>query len=121
MSEPPKGRVVGRVAVTRLCGCKQEFEQLAGDRFSEQRLAKFRKSRCPVCAAKYAEEQKKLALPKAEAYKNLPAGTVISLVMRSDGQWVGRLSADGRVAETRGQGLESTLLTIARQWLAGRK
>lgn len=118
MGLPPKGRVVGRVAVKRLCGCEGEFEQLSGDRFAQQRLDKFKNSRCPACAAKREEEQRRLLVPKAEAYAALPAGTQVALEAGADGTWSARLTAAGRTAEAAGHGPEAALLAAARIWRA---
>jgi hypothetical protein len=111
--------VVGRVAVKRLCGCEGEFEQLSGDRFAQQRLDKFKNSRCPVCAAKRAEEQQRLLVPKAEAYAALPPETQVALVSAPDGSWSARLTASGRTVEASGHGPEAALLAVARLWLVG--
>jgi hypothetical protein len=119
MSLPPKSKVVGRVTVKRLCGCEGEFEQLEGDRFGRQRLEKFRQSRCPACAAKRAEEQRKLSLPKGEAYAALPVGAHVVLAFASEGNWVARLTAGGRSVEGSGPGPEAALLAVARLWAAG--
>ena len=64
MSEP-SGEIVARPMVARSCGCMQEFQHYAVDRYRAQRLAKFQKTRCPTCVAKLVEEQRVAAtLPK---------------------------------------------------------
>src|SRR6516165_7347176 len=101
MGLPPKGEIVARPMVARACGCVQEFQHYAVDKYRAQRLAKFQKTRCPACVAKLAEQQRLAApLPKSEALKLLPAGTQVSLTIRPDGAWAGTLTADGISVET---------------------
>lgn len=118
MPLPPKKRVVGRVVVTRLCGCQQEYEHLANDRFGDQKLEKFKKSRCPACAAKFVEEQQRLNLPKAEAFRRLPQGTEVNMVFGADGQWAATLKAEDRSVQGKGVTPEAALLAVARLWAA---
>ena len=56
----PSGEVVARPLVTRACGCQREFQHFAKDRYREQRLAKFQKTRCEVCVAKMNETRRPL-------------------------------------------------------------
>ena len=75
MGLPPKGEIIARPMMPRACGCIQEFQYYAVDKYRAQRLAKFQQSRCPACVAKLVEEQRKAApLPKGEALKQLPPG-----------------------------------------------
>ena len=58
--------------VARACGCLQEFQHYAVDKFRAQRQAKFQKTRCAACVAKLVEEERRAAeaLPKkGEAIK----------------------------------------------------
>lgn len=120
----PSGKIVARPMVVRACGHQQEFQQYAVDRFRAQRLAKLQKTRCPECAAKLVEEQKRAAeaLPsKGEAFKSLPPGTAIAMTRKPDGCWAGTLSAEGtsvELAGTAGAGPQSVLVTLARLWAA---
>ena len=41
MGLPPKGEIVARPMVVRACGCLQEFQHYAVDKYRAQRLAKF--------------------------------------------------------------------------------
>src|ERR1700719_1135012 len=96
MGLPPTGEIVARPMVVRACGCLQEFQHYAVDKYRAQRLAKFQQSRCPACVAKLVEEQRRNApLPKAEALKQLPPGTQVALTLRPDGAWAGSLAAEG--------------------------
>ncbi len=119
MSLPPKSKVIGVKVVKRLCGCDGEFEELAGDRFSAQRLAKFKESRCPTCAARRAEEQAKLMIPKGEAYAALPVGTQVALVCEAEGAWAAKLTAADRTVEARSTNPQAAMLAAARLWGAG--
>src|SRR5882757_6628591 len=104
MGLPPKGEIIARPMVVRACGCLQEFQHYAVDKYRAQRLAKFQRSRCPACVAKLVEEQRRAApLPKGEALKLLPPGTQVSLAIRPDGSWAGKLSAGGTAVETTGE------------------
>ncbi len=122
MGLPPKGEITARVMVARACGCLCEFQHYAVDKYRAQRLAKFQQSRCPACVAKLVEEQRQAApLPKAEAIKLLPPGTQVSLGIRPDGSWAGKLAAGGRVVETtgtNGAGPQAVVGELARLWLA---
>src|SRR3954470_22493436 len=101
MGLPPTGEIVARPMLVRACGCVQEFQHYAVDKYRAQRQAKFQKTRCPACVAKLVEEQRLAAtLPKkGEAFGRLPLGTQIALTRKPDGTWVGTLTADGRTVE----------------------
>ncbi|MFO0825458.1 MAG: hypothetical protein U0792_20450 [Gemmataceae bacterium] len=118
----PSGEIVARPMLARACGCLQEFQHYAVDRYREQRRAKFQKTRCPACVAKLVEEQRRAAtLPKkGEAFKALPKGTQISMVRRADGTWSGTLTADGTTVEAVGEGASGLTLALARCWLLAR-
>jgi len=122
MGLPPKGEIVARPMVARACGCVQEFQHYAVDKYRAQRLAKFQKTRCPACAAKLAEEQRQAApLPKGEALRQLPHGTLVSLTIQPDGSWAGTLAAGGVSVETAamaGAGPLAIVVALARLWLA---
>jgi hypothetical protein len=122
MGLPPKGEIVARPMVVRACGCLQEFQHYAVDKYRAQRLAKFQQSRCPACVAKLMEEQRKAApLPKGEAIKRLPIGTKMALVSESDGTWSGKLVAEGTSVETTGPagaGPQAVVVALARLWLS---
>ena len=117
----PTGSVVGKTTVVRACGCSQEFQHFAKDRFLEQRLTKLRKTRCANCAAKYNAEQQRLAATvpkKGEAIRSLPAGAKLSLTRAADGTWAGTLAAAGRTVDATGEGPSGLTITLARLWLA---
>jgi hypothetical protein len=120
MGLPSRGKVVARPLVARACGCVQEFEQYAADKYHAARLAKFQQTRCPACVARTVEEQRRATqLPKGEAMKRLPAGTQVSLTLRPDGSWAGTLSAEGREVETSGAagaGPQAVVVALARLW-----
>src|SRR5438067_924403 len=122
MGLPPTGEIVARPMVMRACGCLKEFQHYAVDKYRAQRLAKFQQSRCPECVAKLVEEQRRAApLPKGEALKLLPSGTVVSLTVRPDGGWNGTLSAGGTKVETAGAaeaGPQAAVVALARLWIA---
>ncbi len=124
MGLPPTGEIVARPMVVRACGCLQEFQHYAVDKYRAQRLAKFQGSRCPACVAKLAEEQRRAAPPpKGEALKSLPPGTQASLTLQADGAWAGTLSAGGVTVETvgtGGAGPQAVVVALARLWLAAR-
>src|SRR5271168_5035562 len=104
MGLPPTGEIIARPMVRRACGCEQEFQHYAVDKYRAQRLAKFQGSRCPACVAKLVEEQRLAApLPKGEALKLLPPGTQVTMTIRPDGSWAGKLSAAGTTVETAGE------------------
>src|SRR5258708_1910345 len=125
MGLPPTGEIVARPMVARACGCIKEFQHYKVDKYRAQRLAKFQKSRCPDCVAKLVEEQRKAApLPKAEALKELPVGTQVSLTLGADGSWVGTLAASGtkvEIAEVGAGGPQSVVGTLAQLWIATRQ
>src|SRR5262245_61118877 len=90
----PTGEIVARPMVARACGCLKEFQHYAVDRYRAQRLAKFQKTRCPECVAKYEEEQRQAAaaLPnKGEMFHLLPANAQFVMNKRPDGKWSGKL------------------------------
>jgi hypothetical protein len=120
----PSGKIVGRPMVARACGHQQEFQHYEVDKYRAQRLAKFQRTRCPECAAKLAEDQRKAAqaLPnKGEALKLLPPGTQITLSRLSDGSWAGTLTADATSVKTsgvEGAGPQSVVVALAKLWAA---
>jgi hypothetical protein len=121
MGLPPTGKIVARPMVVRACGCEQEFQHFAVDKYRAQRLAKFQRTRCPACVAKLIEEQQKACpVPKAEAVKLLPPDTRVSLVRRPDGSWAGTLEADGTKVEAAGEraaGPQAVLGVLAQLWV----
>src|SRR5215218_7199887 len=118
MGVPPSGEVVARPMVARACGCLQEFQHYAVDRYRAQRLAKFQKTRCPACVAKLVEEQRVAStLPKkAEAFMALPTGTEVTLTRKPDGSWAGVMVADGKRVEATGVGPQGVTVALARLW-----
>ena len=117
----PTSEIVGRPMMARACGCLQEFQQYAVDKYRAQRLAKFQKTRCAACVEKLNEEQKQAAaaLPsKGEALQLLPTGTEVSMTRRPDGSWSGTLTAGGTTIEAIGDGPQGVVVTLARQWVA---
>ena len=122
MGLPPKGEIVARPMVARACGCLQEFQHYAVDKYRAQRLAKFQQTRCPACVAKLVEEQKQTApLPKGEALKKLPPGTQLALALRPDASWAGTLTAQGRAVESvgpAGASPQALVVALARLWLS---
>jgi hypothetical protein len=117
----PSGEIVARPLIKRGCGCIQEFQFYAVDRYRAQRMAKFQQTRCPACVAKLQEERRQLCLPpKGEAFKMLPHGTVVSLTLRPNGAWTGTLTADGTSVETTeaSAGPQAIVLTLTRLWIA---
>ena len=117
----PTSEIVGRPMMARACGCMQEFQIYAVDKYRAQRLAKFQKTRCSACVAKLNEEQQRLAaaLPtKGEALQLLPTGSQISLTRRPDGTWAGSLTAAGTKVETAGDGMQGVAVALARLWVA---
>ena len=123
MGLPPRGEIVARPMVARVCGCLQAFQHCAVDKYREQRLAKFQRTRCPTCVAKLVEEQRRAAPPKGEAFKLLPAGAQVSLTLRPNGSWAGTLAAGGTTVEAAGAagaGPQAVVVALARLWLAAR-
>ncbi len=119
----PSGKIVARPMVARACGCMQEFQHYQVDKYRAQRLAKFQRTRCAVCAAKLVQEQQRLAaaLPKkGEALQSLPPETQIALTRNLDGTWTGKLSAGGTKVEAVGDGPQGLTVTLARLWLGAR-
>lgn len=118
----PSGEIVARPMIARACGCIQEFQHYAVDKYREQRKAKFQKTRCPTCVAKLVEEQRKAAtLPKkGEAFKAIPTGTQISMTRKADGTWSGTLTGDGTKVDAVGEGPQGLALALARFWLLAR-
>ena len=126
MGLPPTGEIVARPMVARACGCVQEFQHYAVDKYRAQRLAKFQGSRCPACVAKLQEEQRRAsaALPKkGEVLRLLPPGTQVSLTLRPDRRWAGTLSAEGKAVEATGEpgaGPQAVVVALARLWASGK-
>ena len=118
MGVPPSGEIVARPMLVRACGCVQEFQHYAVDKYRAQRQAKFQKTRCPACVAKLVEEQRVAStLPKkAEAFMALPAGTEIALSRRPDGSWAGVLTAGTAKVEATGVGPQGVTVALARLW-----
>jgi hypothetical protein len=119
----PSGEIIARPMVARACGCLQEFQHFAVDKYRAQRLAKFQKTRCSNCVAKLNEEQKKAAasLPKkGEALQLLPIGTKVSMLRRPDGAWAGTLTAEGTTVEAVADGPQGLSVSLARQWVSQR-
>src|SRR5262245_43900328 len=119
MSLPPKSKVVGGRKVTRRCGGGGGLGQLEGAGLGGRGRRRLRRSRCPAGAARRAEGQRKLSLPKGEAYAALPVGAQVTLAFASEGNWVAKLTAGGRSVERAGSGPEAALLAVARLWAAG--
>lgn len=120
----PSGDIIARPMVARACGCLQEFQHFAVDKYRAQRLAKFQKTRCSACVTKLNEEQKKAAaaLPKkGEAFQLLPTGSKVSMTRRPDGTWSGSLIADGITVEAIADGPQGLSVSLARQWVASRR
>ena len=118
----PSGKIVARPMVTRSCGHQQEFQHYEVDKYRPQRLAKFQKTRCADCVAKLNEEQQRAApLPKAEALKLLPPGTQVTLTLRPDGSWTGRLTVGGTQVEAAGvvgAGPQAVVGALAQLWVS---
>ena len=121
MGLPPKGEIVARPMIARACGCVKEFQHYAVDKYRAQRLAKFQQSRCPECVAKLVEEQRRgLRCRRPRRFKQLPAGTQVSLTLQSEGVWSGKLSADGTAVDMTGgvgAGPAAVVVAPARLWL----
>lgn len=116
----PSGPVVSRPMLKRACGCEQEFQFYAVDRYRAERMAKFQQTRCPACVAKLEEERRLVGLPKkGEAFKSLPAGAAVSLQLQPNGEWSGKLTAGGQSVEAveATAGPQSLILTLTRLWL----
>ncbi len=118
MGLPPTGEIVARPMLARACGCVQEFQYYAVDKYRAQRQAKFQSTRCPACVAKLAEAQR--LPPKGEALKQLPPGTRVSLTLEPGGVWAGKLDAGGKTVEYAGAenaGPQAVVVALARAWL----
>src|SRR5262245_30400702 len=116
----PSGKIVARPLVARACGHEQEFQHYEVDKYRPQRLAKFQATRCATCVAQLHDERR-AAVPKAEALKRLPPGALVTLVMQPDGSWAGTLAAGGTQTETvgaTGEGPQSVAGTLAQFWLS---
>ena len=119
----PTGKIIARPMVARACGCLQEFQHFAVDKYRPQRLAKFQKTRCAECVAKLVEEERRAAeaLPKkGEAIKSLPRGTQIILTLGPDGTWAGTLTAEGTTIKATAGGPQGVTVALARLWLRDR-
>src|SRR5262245_16716695 len=116
MATPPSGEIIARPMLVRACGCTQEFQHYAVDKYRAQRQAKFQKTRCPACVAKLVEQQRLAStLPKkGEAFKQLPLGTKVTLTRRPDGIWAGTLAAEGTTVEATGDGPQGVTVALAR-------
>jgi hypothetical protein len=71
----PTGEIIARPTIARACGCLQEFQHYAVDKYRAQRRAKFQKTRCAACVAKLVQAERLAAeaIPKkAEALGALP-------------------------------------------------
>ncbi len=116
----PTGKIVARPMVKRACGHEQEFQYFEVDKYRQQRLAAFQKSRCAACVAKLNEEQKKAAdsMPsRGEVFQLLPVGARITMALENDGLWKGALEAGGvKVEEDCKDGPRGLVLRLARKW-----
>jgi hypothetical protein len=122
MGLPPTGKIIARPMMARACGCMQEFQHYAVDKYRAQRLAKFQQTRCPACVAKLVEEQQRVAPPsKAETLKLIPPGTQVALTLQPDGTWLGTLTAAGTAVEMAGDigaGPQAIVIALARLWIS---
>jgi hypothetical protein len=119
----PSGEVVARPLVARACGCLREFQHFAKDKYREQRLALFQKTRCEVCVAKLNEEQKRAAaaLPKVgKVFQSLPAEAQVAMSKRADGAWAGTLTASGTTVEGAAGGPQELTVLLGRLWATAR-
>ena len=117
----PTGEIIARPMVARACGCMNEFQHYAVDKYRNQRLAKFQSTRCAACVAKSEEEIRKAAaaLPgKGEAIQALPIGSKIALARQADGKWTGTLTADGITVEAVADWPQGIAGMLARLWAA---
>src|SRR5262245_54097664 len=118
----PSGKIVARPMVTRSCGHQQEFQHYEVDKYRLQRLAKFQTTRCADCVAKLNEEQRRAApRRKAEALKLRRPGTQVTLTLRPDGSWTGRLTVGGTQVETvgvMGAGPQAVVGALAQLWVS---
>jgi hypothetical protein len=117
----PSGEIIARPMVARACGCLQEFQHYAVDKYRAQRLAKFQKTRCATCVAKLNEEQRlaAAALPKkGEAFQQLPAGAQMTMTRRADGNWDGSLTASGKTVQAVADGPQGLSVSLARLWVS---
>src|SRR5256885_6288154 len=115
----PSGEIVARPLVARACGCLREFQEFAKDRYREQRLARFRQTRCEVCVAKLNAEQQRAAaaLPKVgKVFQSLPPGAKVSMTRGPDGTWAGSLDAGGTAVEGVAGGPQELTVLLARLW-----
>jgi hypothetical protein len=118
----PSGEVVARPLVARACGCQREFQHFAKDRYREQRLAHFQKTRCEDCVAKMNEDQKRAAAsgPKVgSVFRSLPTGARFEMIRRADGAWAGTLAAGGTAVEGAAGGPQELTNLLARLWATG--
>jgi hypothetical protein len=119
----PTGEIVAKPLVARACGCLREFQHFAKDKYREQRLALFQKTRCEVCVSKLNEEQKRAAaaLPKVgTVFRSLPAGTQLTMTRRADGAWAGTLAAGASSVEGAAGGPQELTALLARLWAEAR-
>ena len=119
----PSGEIVARPMVIRACGCEQEFQHYAVDKYRAQRLAKFQKTRCSTCVAKLNEQQRlaAAALPtKGEAFQQLPTGSQLTMTRKPDGNWIGTLAGGGTTVEAVADGPQGLTVALARLWVAAR-
>jgi hypothetical protein len=119
----PTGKIVARPMIARACGCLQEFQHYAVDKYRAQRQAKFQKTRCAACVEKLNAEQKRAAeaIPKkGEALQALPRGTQIAMARGPDGIWTGTLTADGTKVQATADGPQGLSVMLAREWLTAR-
>lgn len=117
----PTGEIIARPMVARACGCLNEFQHYAVDKYRNQRLAKFKSTRCAACVAKSEAEIRKAAaeMPgKGEAIQALPIGSKISLARTADGKWSGSLTAEGITVETVADWPQGLAGMLARLWAA---
>ena len=113
----PTGEIVARPMIARACGCKQEFQHYAVDKYRAQRLAKFQKTRCADCVNKLIEEQRKAAAAtpsKAEVVQSLPLGTQFTMTKQPDGKWKGTMTAEGKTVTATGDGPTGLAVALAR-------
>lgn len=120
----PTSRVIATPKFIRACGCEQPFPFYAVDKGRAERLAEFKATRCPDCAAPVVTPPRQDGPAPKNVLAALPPGAQVTLIRQADGAWAGSLKAEGVTVEVPGlgdAGPQAVVVKLTRLWLEQRR